>query len=235
MAAVRNRHKAAAEWLLQQGVAVDACDSHGFTALHTAQSKGSDAAAMIELLLANGADVHKCCEGDQTALSMAVYCGNVESAKVLIAAGSDVHHVCKGVNTLHIAVTMNHSAIVQLLLEHGATAVINRVVQVTCSNGVQCCTHATALTLCTTTVTLKVLLAAGADAKAVLKRGDTALHVAARHNYPVPVVCLLIKAGAAISATNLASKTAAQVAHDRGDTLLEKLLVRAAAQQKQGH
>jgi uncharacterized protein len=54
-------HMAAAEWLLQGGVAVNATSSIGSTALHLASSKNhTGAAAMVQLLLANGADVNIC-------------------------------------------------------------------------------------------------------------------------------------------------------------------------------
>jgi Ankyrin repeats (3 copies)/Ankyrin repeats (many copies) len=63
MIAAAKGHKAAAEWLLQQGVAADAVDSLGFTALHhVVMCSSSDEAAIVELLLVNGADVHKCTE-----------------------------------------------------------------------------------------------------------------------------------------------------------------------------
>jgi ankyrin repeat protein len=81
---------------------------------------------------------------------------------------------------------------------------------------------------CNDAATLKLLLTAGADVHAVTSRGDTCLHIAVRHSYAVPVICLLIKAGADLHAVNSAGKTAAQVAHDKGHTLIEQLLNRAA-------
>jgi ankyrin repeat protein len=45
-------HKPAAEWLLQRGVAVNAADKDGYTALHSVCiSDTCDDAAMVELLL----------------------------------------------------------------------------------------------------------------------------------------------------------------------------------------
>jgi hypothetical protein len=46
-------------------------------------------------------------------------------------------------------------------------------------------------------------------------------------------VCLLIKAGADLRAVNNVGKTAAQAAHDKGNTLIEQLLIRAAQQQEE--
>ena len=84
--------------------------------------------------------------------------------------------------------------------------------------------------LCRDTDTLKVLLAAGADVHVTTHAGDSCLHVAVKFTYTVPMLCLLIKAGADLRAVNNDGKTAAQVAHDRGYTLIEQLLNRAAQQ-----
>jgi ankyrin repeat protein len=62
--------------------------------------------------------------------------------------------------------------------------------------------------------------------------GDTCLHAAVVRKHPVPVVCLLIKAGADLHAVNSSGKTAAQLAHDEGYTLIEQILNRAAQQQE---
>jgi ankyrin repeat protein len=64
----------------------------------------------------------------------------------------------------------------------------------------------------------------------VTSSGDTSLHIAARHNYSAPVVCLLIKAGADMHAVNSKGRTAAEVARVHGNKLLEQLLIRAAQQ-----
>jgi ankyrin repeat protein len=118
----------------------------------------------------------------------------------------------------------------QLLLDSGATAIVNSVAPVQCCNGAPCCTHTIPLMLCGTPDTVKVLLAAGADVHLTDDVGDTCLHSAARHNYKAPVLCLLIKAGADLHAVNSEGKTAAQLAHDRGYKLIEQLLNRAAQQ-----
>jgi ankyrin repeat protein len=81
---------------------------------------------------------------------------------VLMANTTDI----KGVIALHIALKYNFSAVAQLLLEHGATAVMNSVVAIHCCNRPHCCTALTALMLCATANTVKVLLAAGADVHA---------------------------------------------------------------------
>jgi ankyrin repeat protein len=140
--------------------------------------------------------VHKCALLALTALDLAAGNGYLDFAKVLIAAGADVHHADNdGATCLHMAVLQHQSTMVQLLLEHGAAAAMNSLVPVLCINGVHCCHGITALMLCTEVNTMKVLLAAGADVHVISAKGDTCLHAAVRHKAPVPVLCLLIKAG----------------------------------------
>jgi uncharacterized protein len=236
MMVVMIQQQAAAEWLIQHDVAVNAVRRDGCTALHCACLEGSgDSAAMIELLLANGADVHKCDSSGRTALDTAANYGSVQCMSALVAAGADVNHTdSTGKYSLHIAADMQHAAAVQLLLQHGAAAVMNTVQRLdpnyeVISNGM------TALMMCTTTDTLKVLLAAGADVHVSNELGDTCLHAAARcmPALTAPVVCVLIKAGADLHAVNTEGLTAAQLAHDAGNTLIEQLLNRAAEQQQQ--
>jgi uncharacterized protein len=238
MIAANKGQKAAAECLLQHGVSINADNNDGHTALHAASAgRSNENATIVELLLAHGADVHKCTNDGTTALDIAAYQGNKDCARVLIAAGADIIHAnSNGYQSLHQAIVGQQSAVVQLLLEHGATAVMNNVQPAKCYqivNGTACCcTQATALMMCCTIETVKVLLAAGADVHVTNDAGDTCLHLAARHKLSVPVICLLIKAGADLHAVNNDGKTAAQIAHDVDNTLIEQILNRAAQQQE---
>eukprot|EP00953_Heterococcus_sp_UTEX-ZZ885_P004256 2793-Heterococcus_DN1.PRE.3 len=146
MTAVYRGHKPAAAWLLQQGVADDAVDTKGCTALHYAVAYCANESAIVELLLANGAEVNIRCSNDRTPLDVAATKGFVAVAKLLIAAGADV-------------LSANKS---------------------------------------TMTNTATALLAAGAVVRRVT------------------------------NAVNKLGKTAAQVAHDSGNTQAEQLLIRAA-------
>jgi ankyrin repeat protein len=192
MAAVLRGRKPAAEWLLQHGAAVNAARRDGCTALHCACAEYSGVdAAMVELLLANGADVHMCNDLNRSALDVAMHYGHLQCAEALVAAGINVNNTNnEGNNTLHIAVRGQHTAAVQLLLDSGATAVMNRVVPAVCEN---CCYTSTALMMCTDADTVKALLAAGADVHVTADSGDTCLHTAAVHGLAAPVLCLLIK------------------------------------------
>jgi ankyrin repeat protein len=212
---------------------VNAADNNGYTALHfAAESSECDDAPMIELLLASGADVHMCTVDGRTALDKAAFKGNLQCAKALIAAGADVNHTnSTGGSVLHTALIDSRAAVVQLLLEHGATAVVNSVIPLMSSDGVAWY-GLTALMMCTTVDTMKLLLAAGADAHVSNNLGDTCLHAAVVRKHPVPAVCLLVKAGADLHAVNSNGKTAAQLAHDDGNTLIEQILNRPAQQER---
>jgi uncharacterized protein len=151
----------------------------------------------------------------------------VQNAAVLIAAGADVTRTdAFGSTCLHFAVQHSLAELVAQALEHGAAAVVSTMQCTLC----ECCGPASALMHCKDAAVMKLLLAAGGDVSAVTSKGDTCLHVAARHGYAAPVVCLLIKAGADLQALNAQGKTAAQVAQDCQRTLLALLLTRAAAQ-----
>jgi ankyrin repeat protein len=174
--------------------------------------------------------VHKRAKLGSTALNVAANQGRTECANLLIAAGADVNNAdINNLTSLHMAVTENHSDVAQLLLVHGAAVVLNNVMSIRCWRTYTCCCRGlTALMMCTTAATVKVLLAAGADVHITTDAGDTCMHLAARHCLPVPVVCLLIKAGVDLHAVNNQGKTAAQVAHDKGNKLIEQLLITAA-------
>jgi ankyrin repeat protein len=172
---------------------------------------------MIELLIANGADVHMRNENSHTALDLAVSQCHLQCAHVLLAAGVDVNHVdVVGLTSLSRAVDRGYSAMVQLLLDHGALTVLNRVTPGVCLQG--CCTSATALMMCDSVDTAKVLLAAGADVITADSVGNSCLHVAVAHEHAVPLMCLLIKAGVDLHAVNNVGNTVAQIAHDKGYT-----------------
>jgi ankyrin repeat protein len=212
-----------AEFLLQQGLSVHTLDAGQSTALHYAAHNSTP--DTLQLLLAHGADVNAVASDGATSLHSAAFAGQLQNAEVLLAAGTDVNvSTDKGATALHYAVEEKHAAVVRLLLEHGATALVNTLQLRMCS----CCGLMSTLMRCNDVAVMKLLMTAGASAQAVTSRGNTSLHVVAQHGYTAPVVCLLIKAGADLHAVNSEGKTAAQVAHDAGHTLIEQLLNRAA-------
>jgi ankyrin repeat protein len=223
--AAERAHAAIAEWLITHGVPVHAADKQGHTALrHVVFSSGST--AVTELLLANGADVHATDSGfGRTALETAAGSGHTQCAELLIAAGADVtNRDQQGATCLHMAACNHHIQLVQLLLQHGAAAVVN-----TLGKWCRCCGANSVLMGCATVPLMKLLLSAGADVHMTAAgTGNTALHQAVVRRLTAPVVCMLIKAGADLHAVNNEGKTAADIAHDKGYSLIESLLLRAA-------
>eukprot|EP00953_Heterococcus_sp_UTEX-ZZ885_P030945 16300-Heterococcus_DN1.PRE.1 len=152
-----------AEWLIESGAVVGtAAAADGCTALHTASQQGRT--SVIALLLAHGADVHSADHSGLTALDMAAWGGHTEAAKALIAAGADVNHTDnQGSPCLHRAVDSSlnsgHTDTVQLLLESGATALLDTQVPCACAMGAWCGT-VTAVMMCKHAAVLKLLLAA---------------------------------------------------------------------------
>jgi ankyrin repeat protein len=215
-----------AEYLIAQGLSVHAIDGMQHIALHHAAACPA-ATDCIQLRLAHGAAVNAVASAVKTPLHLAARAGAVRNAAVLIAAGADVTraNAC-GSTCLHLAVQHSHAELVALATEHGAAAVVNTMQCTLC----ECCGTVSALMHCKDAAVLKLLLAAGGDVSAVTSKGDTCLHIAARHGYAAPVVCLLIKAGADLHAVNAHGKTAARIAQDNQHTLLASLLNRAAAQ-----
>jgi ankyrin repeat protein len=151
--------------------------------------------------------------------------------QALLAAGAAVtfNDYFSG-SALHMAVREQHSAVARLLLPHTATAVINRAVLALC--GPDCCGSATVLvlaaTLCRDPALLQLLLANGADVHATTASDSTVLHAAVQHSAPVPIICLLIKAGVDLQLVDGLGRTAAQSAADNGNHLIAALLNRAA-------
>eukprot|EP00953_Heterococcus_sp_UTEX-ZZ885_P006483 3966-Heterococcus_DN1.PRE.1 len=125
MLAAQEGQLRAAEYVISEGAAVDATDKYGSVALHYAAKEEKNRVAMIESLIANGADVDAYNSNDESPLLLALYAHNEQNAAVLIRAGTDVTHVdSTGLSTLFAAAQWSLTDTVQLLLEHGAAAVI---------------------------------------------------------------------------------------------------------------
>jgi uncharacterized protein len=192
-----------AEFLIQQGLSVHEGKLQ-WTALHYAAYTGTP--NTVRLLLEHGAVLHALAADNTTPLQLAVMTGRLQNAEALLAAGADASlRNDQGSTALHSAIASMQTALVKLLLEHGAAADINSMQLQLC----KCSEPISALMYCKDTASLKLLLTAGADVQAVTSRGNTCLHVAAQHGYTAPVVCLLIKAGADLHAVNREGKTAA--------------------------
>jgi ankyrin repeat protein len=109
---------------------VNARDKDGWIPLHMAANAGHN--RMVELLLANGAEVsaktfkksrwgYSNKEFGWTALHMAVNAGNKEMAKLLLVNGAEVNVKTNiGHTPLHMACIEGHKEMVVLLLANGA-------------------------------------------------------------------------------------------------------------------
>jgi len=89
------------------------------TALHLAAVGGHK--EVVELLIANGADVNVMDAAGQTPLYYAVSRGHKESTELLIAEGVDVNAKdSDGVAPLHMAIHLGYKEVAELLIAEGA-------------------------------------------------------------------------------------------------------------------
>jgi ankyrin repeat protein len=124
---------------------------------------------------------------------------------------------------------LQKAGLVSVLLSTASQSVLDSKAHVEdCS----CCGKYTALMVTQEPALIKLLLAAGADVNITTSTGNTCLHVAAAHNYPASVICLLLKAGVNTRAVNSARRTAAQVAVSSGNAAVAALLNRVAQRKK---
>jgi ankyrin repeat protein len=167
-----------AEFLIQQGLSVHTLSVNHFTALHHAAINSTP--DTVQLLLAHGADANAATVNGKTSLHFAAIGGHLQSAEVLLATGAAFTLSTRVDSTpLHYAVGGQHPALVQLLLEQGAAAVIDSMQAQWCG----CCGLVSAFMCCKDVGIVKLLLTAGTDVQAMTSRGNTCLHVAARHGY----------------------------------------------------
>ncbi|HEU0277604.1 MAG TPA: ankyrin repeat domain-containing protein [Rhodanobacteraceae bacterium] len=107
--------------LLELGLAVDACDARGATAL--LRASGAGAIASIEKLLAAHADAELTVETGASPLSAAVSTRHVDAMRALVAAGVPVdRRHADGVTALMIAAALGYPDMVAALRELGARA-----------------------------------------------------------------------------------------------------------------
>lgn len=117
LAVAKNQVEIAA-LLLANGADVDASDALGHTPLIQAMW-GLNHDKMVRLLLAKGASVNLCDNGNMTALAYAVKQGQLDDARILIANDANVNFE-SGMTPLYFAVIGHHREMVELLLANGA-------------------------------------------------------------------------------------------------------------------
>jgi cytohesin len=99
--------------------AADETDRSGWTQFHRAAFEGSK--AVVELLIASGADVDVTDDALQTPLHHAVMMGHQDTSVFLISHGADIHAKDKSGRTpLHWAVLGGNDELLEVLLSRGA-------------------------------------------------------------------------------------------------------------------
>src|SRR5688500_6108027 len=120
MHAARAGNVDAVNMLLLAGAQVNARESwNGQTALHWAAAEGHG--AVVEALIAGGADIRHPSNARTTPFMFAVRKGDMHSVKAFLAAGADVNEKRVDLATpLLVAIINGHENLVDLLLEKGA-------------------------------------------------------------------------------------------------------------------
>ncbi|HEY2906322.1 MAG TPA: ankyrin repeat domain-containing protein [Vicinamibacterales bacterium] len=120
MAAARAGGVDAAKLLLARGARVNATENwKGQTALMWAAAR--DHAAVVQALVAAGADVRARSKGGFSAFLFAARGGHIDAAKALLGAGADVNETAPdGTSALVVAVVNGHFELAKNLLEAGA-------------------------------------------------------------------------------------------------------------------
>lgn len=163
----------AVERLLGMGLAVDATDAQGCTALLRAAGGGH--LELVSRLLAAGADCERAAQTGATPLSAAVSMGHVEIVRALLAGGAGVDRTLPGgITPLMVAAALGQPEMVDCLLAAGARIKARdeaglAVLHCTCLHLFQARDGERALAL------LDRLLAAGAERDAATEEGLTPL------------------------------------------------------------
>lgn len=119
MSAAWNGRTEIAKLLLERGADVKArATDDGQTALHSAASRGWD--DLVQVLIDAGAEVNARDTRQNTALSTAVFQGNVELAGILIKAKADLKASLYGMTPLMMAASTGNVEMIRFLAQSGA-------------------------------------------------------------------------------------------------------------------
>ena len=242
--------------LLQAGARVDANGRDQLTPLHEAAMQGK--AVVAKLLLAAGADVNMGDRSHPTPLIDAVRGGSLETAKLLLEQGADVNKATWRYPPLGVAVARGTPAMVALLIAAGAGVngeaiegsqseprpILNiaaergnpEILQQLLSAGaaVNGGSKRTGTALGSAVKeghveAIRLLLAAGADARARAPYTEnTLLHVAAEKGQ-VDAMKLLLDAGALVNAEGSSNETPLHLAVRAGRSEAVDLLIASGA------
>lgn len=189
------------ERCVEVGIGLDQKDDNAMTALSWAVRNGH--MAVVECLIASGANVNATSNKGFTALMWAAFKGRKAVVEFLIKSGANVHAAANdGFNTLMAAAQFGHIDEVKCLLAHGAN------VHAAVDDG------RTALMWAAKNGhkgVVECLLNCKANVNVEAKSGFTALMGAAGKGHKDIVECL-IKSGANVNATNNKDRTVLMVA-----------------------
>lgn len=202
----------AVQTLLELGATPDAADKDGFTALHSAAEQGF--LKLVELLLGKGAQPDVPNGEGSTALYCAALTGHREVVERLLNAGANVEGLPQALSTpVQTAAEHGHASVLALLLERGGNP--NAVTKATGMTALIGAAFTAPKLLARNSIKMSPPLAAsphgeqadyvhcvslllehGANPRAAMNDGTTALHAAADSNQ-AEAVTLLLKAGVA--------------------------------------
>ncbi len=201
------------DYMLSQGIDVDAKDKDDSTPLHWAAWYGQTATA--EYLISKGADVNAKDIGGETPLHRAAVFGQAKTAENLISKGADVNAKDDdGRTPLSRAAEKGHTKIAGFLISKGA--------DVNARNNY----GMTPLHLAARygrTATAEFIISKGADVNAKDKLGWTPLHLAAK-NDRAKTAELLISKGAEINPLITADRPG-HIDNDKGKTPLDLAII----------
>lgn len=226
--AVKNDDIAVFNYLIEQQADIHLADQDGQTPLWHAVKWGNVAA--VQLLCELGADINARTADGWTPLIAACAAGTGRGQDyartmpaALIEAGADIHLADLHGGTAFLYAAQNSRAeTLQLLIDAGAD------VHATDGDGMTALMCA-AQSGIWAEENIQLLIENGADVCAVNQYGETALRFAAAHRTLLPVVKILIDAGAEMDACDSSGYTALAVADKLGNTEIARFLLEHGA------
>jgi len=195
------------EAFIQEGVDINALDSHGYAPLHYAVQNGQKEVA--ELLIARDADVNATNNGGNTPLHFAVRAGHKDIVELLITKGADINAKdTLGRTPIDLAVNQGRKEIAKLLLSKGCDVSLYTAAYIGDLQRVE------------------KFIDDGADVDAKDQKDQTALHYAAKAGQ-IAVAKLLIANGADVN-VNAGEWTPLQEAAYYSKEMVELLLAKGA-------